>query len=564
MSDLRTERQSTQCLAIFAPTKERAWNFQSDCLENGIEAQTALFSQGWPWYVKDKILPFASCCVVLCPNGICRLSPEDYSNLDYAMREEDAVIIAVDYRDDSREYVVTADDGLRRPSDPLENAKRLNYDDENFWETFKEISWVKKAIQNDEDAIFNDFDKRVELAIPLLRDALGILQSDTSGIVRLSSFEAHTDEKIRQFIDDHVISKKFTNVFVNGLGMKFKRIKPGYFTMGNPLTNVDTIRIYGGDLKRYLDVNEWIADELAHEVKLTRTIFVATYLTQVSMFNDFVSSTGYVTTAEKKGSAWTLGRDNAALIEDVHGGAQTRQYDAVLLDRRGSGERVKSGWNERAGRNWRDPGFEQTGSHPVVCVSYDDAVAFIDWLNKNYSNDRFLLESLVGEDFAGAKRLLYRLLTEAEYEYVIRGGTQDVFFWGDSHREGYGYLNAADASLVDAGYIFESRFSHDDGFPYTSPVGRFRKNLYGIYDAVGNVLSWTSDWYAPDYGLSITERQMTSVDPAGPYAGECRVLRGASWCSPPIECRSSMRFLRRPEFCSDYVGFRVAFEIVDR
>ena len=144
-----------------------------------------------------------------------------------------------------------------------------------------------------------------------------------------------------------------------------------------------------------------------------------------------------------------------------------------------------------------------------------------------------------------------------------KNGTTTEFFWGDSHRDGYGYLNAADTSLVDAGYCFESRFSHDDGFPYTSPVGRFMKNPNGIYDAVGNVLSWTSDWYGTNYGLTEAELNTVQDDPTGPESGSYRVLRGAAWCSPPIGCRSATRYLRAPEFRSDYVGFRVAFEVVD-
>ena len=584
-------------LAVFAPKKRFIDDFQYDCRSQMIEARTAFTEGGWETRVRERILPGCSCCVVLCLNGLCRLSGKDYSDLDCAARELHKMIIVVELNDNSEEYAVSSND---QPSDLLENAVRLRYDDESFWEKFKALPSVKEAVRNDEATLLSDRDARIDLAVPVFRVAFGLLQPSPNGVVNLSSFAEFSDEKIRQFIEEYYpASKKSTNVYVNELGMKFKRIKPGSFVMGNGLSDEELEKIYGGDLHDHCKVSDWVGDARPHEVRLTREFFVATYLTQVSVFADFVKATGYETTAEIKGEAWTLDHKDASVIGKVYKDETAHQYDSPLYSRNDSSKENAAGWSYRKNRNWREPGFhlteqlatqltnnlidqlkgqekgqekvqkasnqkgKQTGMHPVVCVSYVDALAFIEWLNENYADDRYLLSCIVGEKKAGAKRLKYRLLTEAEYEYVIRGGTTTEFFWGDSHRDGYGYLNAADTSLVDAGYCFESRFSHDDGFPYTSPVGRFMKNPNGIYDAVGNVLSWTSDWYGTNYGLTEAELNTAQDDPTGPESGSYRVLRGAAWCSPPIGCRSATRYLRAPEFRSDYVGFRVAFEVVD-
>ena len=124
---------------------------------------------------------------------------------------------------------------------------------------------------------------------------------------------------------------------------------------------------------------------------------------------------------------------------------------------------------ERSGRVWRNPGYRQGERDPVVCVSWEDAQAYVRWLSEETG-----------------KR--YRLLSEAEWEYVARGGTSMARYWGESEAEQCRHANGADA---DTG--FEWVVSCHDGYARTAPVGQYEANGYGLYDVLGNVWEWTQD-----------------------------------------------------------------------
>jgi formylglycine-generating enzyme required for sulfatase activity len=173
----------------------------------------------------------------------------------------------------------------------------------------------------------------------------------------------------------------------------------------------------------------------------------------------------------------------------------------------------------RQGNAWMEPGFEQDDRHPVVKVSWQDASDYAAWLSKE-------------------TRHPYHLLSEAEYEYINRAGSTTAYWWGDAADELHLYGNS-DVKAVK------------DRFPFTSPVGSFKANPFGLFDTVGNVWCWTEDTYHPSYdGAPVDGSAWTS-------GGFLRVLRGGSWCSAPQSVRSANRF-GDGAYAIGSVGFRVA------
>jgi Uncharacterized conserved protein len=222
----------------------------------------------------------------------------------------------------------------------------------------------------------------------------------------------------------------------------------------------------------------------AHKVKISTFKLAKTEVT-VAQFRAFVDATGYKTTAEEKGSCWSL-------------------------DAKGS-------WSDVKGNSWRKLGFKQDDDHPVACVNWDDAQAYVDWLKKETQQP-------------------YRLPTEAEWEYAARGGKEGAYPWEQS----IGKNNAN--CLGDL---------CGDKFEYTSPVGSFAENPFGLKDMHGNVWEWVSDWK----GAYAAEPQQ---DPKGASSGTHRVLRGGSWDSDGRFVRSAFRDDRTPDARNNVIGFRPA------
>lgn len=223
-------------------------------------------------------------------------------------------------------------------------------------------------------------------------------------------------------------------------------------------------------------------------------------------FADFVKETAYKTTAEKTGTGW------------------------------GSSKRGANDWEFRKGINWMHPlwptdDIKDKMDHPVVQVSWDDAQAYLEWLSLK----------------TGKK---YRLPTEAEWEYAARsGGKRYKYSWNAGEPNG----NIADESAKRIFLNWSVWEGYNDGYVYTSPVGMFRPNELGLYDAMGNVWEWVQDWYADDY-----YKYAPKKNPAGPGSGEQRVLRGGSWISGPEDIHLSLRFSAEPEKREDIIGFRLA------
>jgi formylglycine-generating enzyme required for sulfatase activity len=181
--------------------------------------------------------------------------------------------------------------------------------------------------------------------------------------------------------------------------------------------------------------------------------------------------------------------------------------------------------------SWRSHGFEQGGSHPVVCVNWYDANVYAEWVTRKTG-----------------KR--YRLLSEAEWEYAARGrtapGAYPRFWFGDNENDLCRYGNGRDQAAGTGGPPC------NDGYHYTSPVGHFEANAFGLYDMFGNAWQWTADCYYNSYnGAPADGSVWTSAS-----CGNDRVARGGSWISNSRVLRAASRGRYTEEY--GYIGFRVA------
>ena len=161
--------------------------------------------------------------------------------------------------------------------------------------------------------------------------------------------------------------------------------------------------------------------------------------------------------------------------------------------------------------DWTNPGFEQTGDHPVVCVSWDDASAYLTWLSQ-WSGVRF------------------RLPTSAEWEHVARAGTPTRYWYGEAFEPEMSNLRGA-----------AGRDQWDTG---TAPVGKFPPNPFGFQDMLGNVSEWVADCAEPDR--------------EAPSGCAARVVRGGNWTSEADGSTSSALSHHAGSTRSPYIGFRIA------
>ena len=182
-------------------------------------------------------------------------------------------------------------------------------------------------------------------------------------------------------------------------------------------------------------------------------------------------------------------------------------------------------WKERSGRHWKKPGFSQTKRHPVVCVNWEDAKAYVRWLSRQTGQT-------------------YRLLSESEWEYVARAGTAGPFHTG------------ATISTKQANYDGKHTYGSGRKGRYrkkTTPVGKFAANAFGLHDVHGNVREWVEDCWNGSYDGA-------PLDGSAWVSGNCRqrVLRGGSWLNGPGYLRSAFRYTHTTGYRDFVAGFRVA------
>ena len=190
-------------------------------------------------------------------------------------------------------------------------------------------------------------------------------------------------------------------------------------------------------------------------------------------------------------------------------------------------------YEDRAGRGWRNPGFGQSGRHPVACVNWNDAQAYVAWLSRE----------------TGEK---YRLPSESEWEYAARAGTATARYWGESESGQCRHANGADASAKER-YSGWTVASCRDGHVHTAPAGSFAANGWGLHDMLGNVWEWTEDCWNGSYAGAPSDGS------AWEY-GDCarRVLRGGSWSNGPSVLRAANRSRVTTGIRNIGSGFRVA------
>jgi formylglycine-generating enzyme required for sulfatase activity len=247
-------------------------------------------------------------------------------------------------------------------------------------------------------------------------------------------------------------------------------------------------------------------------------------------FERFVQATGYVTTAERKPDPREFPGAKPEML--VPGSLVfTPPKEEVPLNQ------PLTWWRWVPGANWRHPegpdsNIKGREKHPVVHVSWFDAVAYADWAGK-------------------------RLPTEAEWEYAARGGLkQKAYVWGDEQKPGGKWL----ANIWQG--KFPSENTREDGYERTAPVASFPANGFGLHDMAGNVWEWCADWYRPNaYADSVGDNPTgpkSSDDPLEPGVPK-RVQRGGSFLCSDVYCvryRPGGRGKGEPGTGLSHVGFR--------
>jgi formylglycine-generating enzyme required for sulfatase activity len=193
-------------------------------------------------------------------------------------------------------------------------------------------------------------------------------------------------------------------------------------------------------------------------------------------------------------------------------------------------------WKHRPENSWENPAFVQTESHPVTCVSWNDAKAYTGWLSTTTGHR-------------------YRLPSASEWEYASRSGGEAVQPWNPDGRGACENANVADQSAAGRypGWVI---YACNDAYVYTAPVGSFKANAFGLHDMLGNVFQWTEDCWYPDYVGA-------PIDGTARTAATCseHELRGGSWFTNPAFVRADYRNHFDADYRTSTVGIRIVREL---
>ncbi|WP_082474565.1 formylglycine-generating enzyme family protein [Sphingomonas sp. Leaf343] len=300
------------------------------------------------------------------------------------------------------------------------------------------------------------------------------------------------------------------------------------------------ILLPGGDF--VMGSDNFYPDEVPRRVESVVAFAIDRVPVTNASFAAFVDATGYITEAEIPPDPLDYPGLNPA--EAVAGSLVfTRTTTPVPLDD------ASQWWRFEAGADWRHPlgpesSLEGLGDHPVVHIAYRDAEAYATWAGK-------------------------ALPTEAEWEFAARGGSTTEYAWGDELNPG----GAMMANYWQGMFPFANQML--DGWERTSPVQTFPANGYGLYDMIGNVWEWTSDWYSAGTERRVAKRRSCCSVRIGPRASVSRagsldpelpnvrigrkVVKGGSHLCAPSYCQRYRPAARHPQMIDSstgHIGFR--------
>ncbi len=321
----------------------------------------------------------------------------------------------------------------------------------------------------------------------------------------------------------------------DSVGTKFRLLEGGWFIQGTS----------GGEsaLKRGFPLSTagqffGNAEDPAHVTWITRPFYLAETEVTVGQFRSFVEDTGYETSAER-GDTQMVGWEPTPADKPLY-----QSHDFL----------------RNAKFSWKNPGFRQADSHPVVGISWTDAKAFCKWLSNKDA-------------------VQYRLPTEAEWEFACRAGTATWFSFGDKARgvvHRFGNLGNVELErhrkhAAERQWLLDWDSDPEDGHVFTAPVGSYEANAWGLRDMHGNVWEWCEDLWLDtiykDYRRPRYDQpDKVAVDPVNSDrpqtpANDFHTIRGGSWFNGDLIARSANRTYWDRQDAACYVGFRLARDV---
>ncbi len=297
-------------------------------------------------------------------------------------------------------------------------------------------------------------------------------------------------------------------------GMVFCANPAGSFSMGSEYANVAEHH------------PQWYADEkLIHEVVIEKASLVGATQVTVAQFRAFVVATGYVTSAERAKLSFGLYHEDMG----------------------------SASWTFGADLAWSRPGYPLRDDFPVTHVSWNDAVAFCEWLSQCHAGSQ-----------------LFSLLTEAQWEYSAGHAGRLTYSWGSDAPDRQNGGNIADRSFITKypNWKYPVMQEYDDGFALVAPVGQYAPNPFGLYDMTGNVWEWVADGYmpypdAPTDALAAYQANIDRITENGmsDSVDDLRVHRGAGfdWELPFL--RVAKRRCQLRNYSAIHIGFRLAARV---